>query len=171
LNFKTSSISCMEDENEYMESIQSTGMVEHTSQSNLPCPNSWTQRASMLTAGTITILLKAFSDSILTEYIWGSGGIAPPFLTTALDGNEWLASCPGRFIPGQRFPVPIVQETGWTLEPLWRRGKSCPCRESNPGSPRDVPCALSSSGEGWGRATFSGYSLIYPNIISLCLPL
>jgi hypothetical protein len=28
---------------------------------------------------------------------WGSGGIAPPFLTSALDGDEWSASRPGRF--------------------------------------------------------------------------
>jgi hypothetical protein len=33
----------------------------------------------------------------------GSGGIAPPFLTSALDG-EWLASRPGHFIPGNRAP-------------------------------------------------------------------
>jgi hypothetical protein len=29
----------------------------------------------------------------------GSGGIAPPFLTSELDGNEWSASCPGYFTP------------------------------------------------------------------------
>jgi hypothetical protein len=28
------------------------------------------------------------------EDIWGSGGIAPPFLTSELDGSEWLVSCP-----------------------------------------------------------------------------
>jgi hypothetical protein len=31
-----------------------------------------------------------------------SGGIAPPFLTLALDRGECSASCPGRFIPGER---------------------------------------------------------------------
>jgi hypothetical protein len=30
---------------------------------------------------------------------WGSGGIAPPFLTLALVGGEWLASHPYRFTP------------------------------------------------------------------------
>jgi hypothetical protein len=34
----------------------------------------------------------------------GSGGIAPPFLTLALDGGEWSASCPsltaGETAPG-----------------------------------------------------------------------
>jgi hypothetical protein len=34
---------------------------------------------------------------------WGSRGIAPPFLTSALDGGEWLASCLGRFIPGNHW--------------------------------------------------------------------
>jgi hypothetical protein len=36
------------------------------------------------------------------EDVWGSGDIAPPFLTLALDGGEWSASCPSRFTPGER---------------------------------------------------------------------
>jgi len=32
----------------------------------------------------------------------GSRGIAPFILTLTLDGEEWLALRPGRFIPGQR---------------------------------------------------------------------
>jgi hypothetical protein len=32
----------------------------------------------------------------------GSGGIAPPFLTSALDGLEWSASRPGRFTPSRK---------------------------------------------------------------------
>jgi hypothetical protein len=34
----------------------------------------------------------------------GGGGIAPSFLTLTLDGGEWSASHPGRFIPGERTP-------------------------------------------------------------------
>jgi hypothetical protein len=34
----------------------------------------------------------------------GSGGIASPFLTSALDGGEWSASRPGRFAQGERAP-------------------------------------------------------------------
>jgi hypothetical protein len=34
------------------------------------------------------------------EDLWGSGGIASPFLTSAVDGGEWSASRPGRFTPG-----------------------------------------------------------------------
>jgi hypothetical protein len=33
---------------------------------------------------------------------WGSGGIAPRILTSALDGGEWLASRPGRFTPTEK---------------------------------------------------------------------
>jgi hypothetical protein len=32
----------------------------------------------------------------MKKHIWASGGIAPPFMTAALDGDEWLASRPGR---------------------------------------------------------------------------
>jgi hypothetical protein len=39
------------------------------------------------------------------------------FTTSALDGGEWSASRPGRaFTPGERTPVPIVQEAGWAPE-------------------------------------------------------
>jgi hypothetical protein len=42
------------------------------------------------------------------------------FSTAALDGGEWPASRPGRaFTPGERTPVPIVQEAGRAPEPVW----------------------------------------------------
>jgi hypothetical protein len=34
--------------------------------------------------------------------VWGSGGIAPPFLKSALDGRECSASSSGRLTPGER---------------------------------------------------------------------
>jgi hypothetical protein len=34
----------------------------------------------------------------------GSGGIAPPFLTSARDGGEFRTSRNGRFAPGDRAP-------------------------------------------------------------------
>jgi hypothetical protein len=34
----------------------------------------------------------------------GGGGIAPPFLTSALDRDEWSASRPGRLTLGERAP-------------------------------------------------------------------
>jgi hypothetical protein len=33
---------------------------------------------------------------------WGSGGIAPHIVTLALDGGDWSASRPGRFIPREK---------------------------------------------------------------------
>jgi hypothetical protein len=42
------------------------------------------------------------------------------FTTSALDGDEWSASLPGRALPPEKGPpVPIVQEAGWTPEPVW----------------------------------------------------
>jgi hypothetical protein len=42
------------------------------------------------------------------------------FSTSALDGGEWSASCPGRALPpGKGPPLPIVQEAGWAPEPVW----------------------------------------------------
>jgi hypothetical protein len=35
--------------------------------------------------------------------MWGSEGIVPPFLTSALDGGEWSTSRPGRFTPGTHW--------------------------------------------------------------------
>jgi hypothetical protein len=36
------------------------------------------------------------------EDMCGSGGIAPPFLTSALDEDEWSAPRPDRFVPRGR---------------------------------------------------------------------
>jgi hypothetical protein len=44
---------------------------------------------------------------------WGSGGIAPRNLTSALDGGEWSASRPGRFCTRERAPwYPLVRGLG-----------------------------------------------------------
>jgi hypothetical protein len=45
----------------------------------------------------------------------GSEGIAPAFLTSALDKDEWSASRPGRYTPGERAPG-IYWIGGW-LDP------------------------------------------------------
>jgi hypothetical protein len=42
-------------------------------------------------------------------------------LASALDGGEWSASRPGRFIPGKGPLVPTEQEAGWAPEPFWTR--------------------------------------------------
>jgi hypothetical protein len=42
------------------------------------------------------------------------------FTTSALDGGEWPASCPGRALPPGTGPtVPIGHEAGWAPEPVW----------------------------------------------------
>jgi hypothetical protein len=46
---------------------------------------------------------------------WGSGGIAPPFLTPALDGNGWSISCPW----GKKPLGPFGWEIDLTPEPVW----------------------------------------------------
>jgi hypothetical protein len=41
-------------------------------------------------------------------------------MTSALDGGEWSASRPGRALPpGKGPPVPTVQESGGSPEPVW----------------------------------------------------
>jgi hypothetical protein len=85
----------------------------------------------------------------------GGGGIAPPFLTSALHRGAWSASRPSRFTPGKEPPVPIGQETVWAPEPvwkLWRREKSWPCRKLNPGrlARSPSPVAIPTPIQIWG---------------------
>jgi hypothetical protein len=45
------------------------------------------------------------------------------FTTSALDGDEWSASHPGRALPPEKEPmVPIVQEAGWPQSQSGHRG-------------------------------------------------
>jgi hypothetical protein len=47
------------------------------------------------------------------------------FTTSALDGGEWSASCPGRALPPGKGPlVPFGQEAGWAPEPVWKNSLS-----------------------------------------------
>jgi hypothetical protein len=61
------------------------------------------------------------------------------FFTSAQVGDEWSASHPGRFIPGERAPVPIGQEAGWGSE----QEKSYPCQEWNSNPSAVEPLASS----------------------------
>jgi hypothetical protein len=67
------------------------------------------------------------------------------YLTSALDGGEWSASRPGRFIPRERAPV-----THWigdrvgpraVLHTVVKRKIPSPRRESNPITPMVQPVA------------------------------
>jgi hypothetical protein len=52
----------------------------------------------------VMLSLCLINQPLCHEDIRGSGCIAPPFLTSAVDGAEWSASCPDRFTPGERAP-------------------------------------------------------------------
>jgi hypothetical protein len=74
------------------------------------------------------------------EDAWRNGGIAPQFLTSASDEDEWSASRPDSFIPGQRIG-------GWvdSKADLEQRKICCLCRESNhdrPSLARSYPGSL-----------------------------
>ena len=58
-------------------------------------------------------------------------GIALLFLTTALEGERGQRNAQAASTPGKN-PVPILQEAGWTPEPVWTGGKSRPHRDSIP---------------------------------------
>jgi hypothetical protein len=66
--------------------------------------------------------------------VWEGGCIAPSFLTSALDGDEWSASRRGRFTPSIHWIGGWVgTRAGWDAM-TWRKF-SWSCRESNSGRP------------------------------------
>jgi hypothetical protein len=50
----------------------------------------------------VNLSLCLINQALCHQDIWGSGGIAPPFLTSSLDGGVWSASRPGRFTLRER---------------------------------------------------------------------
>jgi hypothetical protein len=66
-----------------------------------------------------------------------SGGKAPPLLTSALDGNEWIASHYGHFYPWIKSPLyPLDCRLDGPQGRRERCGVEricCPCPGSNPG--------------------------------------
>jgi hypothetical protein len=76
---------------------------------------------------------------------WGSRGIAPHTLTSALDGGEWSISRPGRFTPRERDPG-THWIGGWlgprvVLDAVVKRKIPSPHRESNTRTPIVQPVA------------------------------
>jgi hypothetical protein len=55
----------------------------------------------------IKIFLCLINEAQGHKDVWGSGGVVAPFLTWALDGGEWSASCPGSFASWEMLPIPI----------------------------------------------------------------
>jgi hypothetical protein len=77
-------------------------------------------------------------NQALCQEIWKSGGIAPPFFTSALDRGEWLTSHPDRFTP-EEGAHSIHWIGGWDgpragFDIVGKR-KSLHCKESNPSHP------------------------------------
>jgi hypothetical protein len=74
----------------------------------------------------VKLSLCLLSKVLCNEDISGNGGIAPPFLTLALDR---VSTVSGEIhAPAALTPVPIALEAGWASEPvwmLWRREESC----------------------------------------------
>jgi hypothetical protein len=82
------------------------------------------------TTSQVTTEWRCGSYICLCEDILGSGCIAPPFLTSALDEGEWPASRPCRVTPGTHLIGGWVNpRTG--LDHMEKR-KILQCRESNP---------------------------------------
>jgi hypothetical protein len=76
---------------------------------------------------------------------WGSGGVVPLSLTSALQGGEWSASRPGRFTPRERDPG-THWIGGWVgptavLDAVVKRKIPSTRRESNPRTPIVQPVA------------------------------
>jgi hypothetical protein len=70
---------------------------------------------------------------------WGVEVQLYALLTSAPDGGEWLASCPGRFTPRERVPGTNWMG-GWigpraVLDTVVKRKIPSPHRESNPRTP------------------------------------
>jgi hypothetical protein len=76
---------------------------------------------------------------------WGVKVQRHAFLTSALDGGEWLASRPGRFTLRERAPA-THWIGGWmgsraVLDPVVKRKVPSPRRDSNPRTPIVQPVA------------------------------
>jgi hypothetical protein len=68
----------------------------------------------------------------------GKGGIAPTFLTSVLDRDEWSVSRRGRFTPEKWAPgTHFIRD--WPVWTLLSKEISCPFQKSNPGRPTHSP--------------------------------
>ena len=45
-------------------------------------------------------------------------------ITSAIDWSGWLTTRLGRFNPRKKETLPIVQEHGWVLGPVWTDGEN-----------------------------------------------
>jgi hypothetical protein len=73
----------------------------------------------------ICAVYSAIKDKAVSQHTYGGTSrermySSYSFTTSALDEGEWSASHPSCALPlAKGPPVPIVQEAGWTPEPVW----------------------------------------------------
>jgi hypothetical protein len=96
----------------------------------------------------VKLSLCVINETPRHEDVWERGDIAPPFLTSALDGGQRSASRPGRFTSWEIDPGTHWIGDWWAPEPTWLqwRDRNLPCRESNQGRQARSPslCRLGS---------------------------
>ena len=64
-------------------------------------------------------------------------------MTAALEGGEWSAARPGRFLPPGKDNIPILQEFGWAPGPVWTGAENLvPHRDSIPDRPARSSVAI-----------------------------
>jgi hypothetical protein len=94
----------------------------------------------------LRLILKAKAVPLhTTKALGGRGSIAPSY---SRPNSRWgwvvsVTTWP-RFSPGERTPVPIVQEAGWAPEPVWTQATGkiiCLCLRSNLDPPVVQPVA------------------------------
>jgi hypothetical protein len=84
----------------------------------------------------VKLFLGLITEAPLREDEWRSGGIAPPFLTSALDEGKWSTSRSGRFIRGETAPgthcIRSMTRPRVGLDVMDKRNTSRLCPKSNP---------------------------------------
>ena len=80
----------------------------------------------------------------------------------------WVVSSTPRsqFTPG-KDPVPILQEAGWALGPVWTGGRSRPHRDSIPDRPARSPVAISTELPGPHLWKYTSYITYETTVIAI----
>jgi hypothetical protein len=98
------------------------------------------------TSNKTTFCLCWNNEAPRREDVWGSGSIAPTFLTLAQMEVSGQLHAPAVLPPKKESMVPTGLDAGWARAGLGAVGKrkiSCPCRQSNPGRRARRPSPLS----------------------------
>jgi hypothetical protein len=98
--------------------------------------------SKILTSGKSKVALCSINQAPRNEDRCGSGGIAPSFLTSALDGDQLSASCNGRFTTREASPGTHWMKVGESQSRFGSFGEekiSYLCRESKPRRPARNP--------------------------------